>query len=61
VDGKETTLDFDYKTIGYSYEIAHFNQLLRDGKTESDVMTFAFSRTLMQTLDAVRKHIGLNY
>ena len=60
-DDNETILDFDYKTIGYSYEIAHFNQLLRDGKTESDVMTFAFSRTLMQTLDVVRKHIDLNY
>lgn len=60
-DGNETILDFDYKTIGYSYEIAHFNQLLRDGKTESDVMKFEFSITLMQTLDTVRKRIGLSY
>lgn len=60
-DGNKTTLDFDYKTIGYSYEIAHFNQLVRDSKTESDVMTFEFSKTLMQTLDAVRKLIGLDY
>ena len=27
VNGKEKTLDFNYNTIGYSYEIKHFNQL----------------------------------
>uniref|UniRef100_UPI00404AC29B Gfo/Idh/MocA family protein n=1 Tax=Gelidibacter sp. TaxID=2018083 RepID=UPI00404AC29B len=61
LDGSETTLNFDYKTIGYSYEIAHFNQLIRDGKTESDAMTFVFSKLIIQTLDAVRNQIGLNY
>jgi predicted dehydrogenase len=61
VDSNETTLDFEYKTIGYSYEIAHFNQLIHDSKTESYVMTFAFSKLIIQTLDAVRNQIGLNY
>ena len=60
-DGKEETIDFDYTTNGYYYEILHFNQLLRDGKTESDVMTFDFSRKLMKLLDTVRFQIGLNY
>lgn len=52
---------FDYKTIGYSYETEHFNQLIRKGKTESDVMTFEKSKELISTLDLVRKHIGLIY
>lgn len=54
-------ITFDYNTIGYSYEIAHFNQLVRDGKTESNVMSFEKSRQLISTLDEVRDLIGLVY
>lgn len=61
VDGIETVKEFGYKTIGYNYETIHFNQLIRDGKTESDIMTFEFSRNLIKTLDAVRNKIGLEY
>jgi predicted dehydrogenase len=60
-DGKEDIKDFGYQTLGYNYEIIHFNQLIRDGKTESDVMTFEFSKLLIKTLDDVRETIGLNY
>ncbi|XMO85544.1 Gfo/Idh/MocA family oxidoreductase [Algibacter sp. AS12] len=59
--GKPETIDFNYKTIGYNYETIHFNGLLRAGKTESDVMTFAFSEQLIKTLDAVRTKINLEY
>jgi predicted dehydrogenase len=52
---------FDYNTIGYTYEIEHFNQLIRDGKKESDVMTFERSQQLTATLDQIRKLIGLKY
>ncbi|WP_430928955.1 Gfo/Idh/MocA family protein [Polaribacter marinivivus] len=55
------TKDFNYKTIGYSYEIEHFNQLLRNHKIESNLMTYEFSKTLIQTLDNVREKIGLTY
>ncbi|MDG1731597.1 MAG: Gfo/Idh/MocA family oxidoreductase [Thalassotalea sp.] len=58
---KEQVIEFDYKTNGYSYEIEHFNDLLRQGKTESDIMSFEFSKTLIQTLDEVRSIIGLDY
>ena len=61
IDDKEELKDFGYHTIGYSYETIHFNQLLRDGKTESNIMTFEFSRNLIKTLDAVRNIISLNY
>lgn len=61
VDGKEEIKDFGYKTIGYNYETIHFNQLLRAGKIESDIMTFNFSEQLIRTLDSVRNIIKLEY
>lgn len=60
-NGNEELKTFDYKTIGYSYETEHFNQLIRKGKIESDVMTFEKSKELISTLDMVRKRIGLDY
>ncbi|WP_159020986.1 Gfo/Idh/MocA family protein [Algibacter sp. L3A6] len=60
-NGEEKTLDFGYKTIGYNYEAIHFNELIRVGKTESDIMTFDFSEKLINTLDTVRKLIKLEY
>jgi len=60
-EGNEQTLDFNCKTNGYYYEIIHFNELLRQGKTESNIMTFDFSHHLIETLDTVRKLIGLKY
>ncbi|QNM86011.1 Gfo/Idh/MocA family oxidoreductase [Polaribacter pectinis] len=58
---KEETIQFENKTNGYNFEIEHFNQLLRDGKKESNIMTFDFSKNLMKTLDDVREIIGLEY
>ena len=60
-EGKEEIIDFNYKTIGYNYEVIHFNELIRQGKTESDIMTFEFSKTLIKTLDQVRNIINLQY
>ena len=58
---KEELIEFECDTNGFSFEILHFNQLIRDVKKESDVMTFDFSRKLMKLLDTVRLQIGLNY
>ncbi|MCL7754389.1 Gfo/Idh/MocA family oxidoreductase [Polaribacter sp. Z022] len=60
-NGKEETIDFNYQTIGYNFETEHFNNLLRNGKKESDVMTFNFSKILIKTLDTVREIIDLKY
>lgn len=60
-NNKEKTIDFNYKKIGYNYEILHFNNLLREGKTESNVMTFEFSKQLIKLLDDVRTSIKLEY
>ncbi len=58
---KEETLDFGYNSIGYNFEVIHFNELLRQGKTQSDVMTYSFSKKLMKTVDKVSQLIGLEY
>jgi predicted dehydrogenase len=59
--GNTETKTFNYKTIGFSYEIEHFNQLIRDHKTESHIMSFEKSRQLISTLDDIRKLIDLVY
>lgn len=58
---REETIDFNYTTIGYNFEVIHFNNLLKQGKIESDIMTFSFSKKLIKTLDSVRTIIGLEY
>ena len=60
-NGIEEHVDFSTKTFGYNFEIEHFNQLLRDHKKESDLMSFSFSKDLIATLDLIRKKINLNY
>ncbi|GAA4806510.1 Gfo/Idh/MocA family oxidoreductase [Litoribaculum gwangyangense] len=61
VNEKEIIKDFGYSTIGYNFETIHFNNLIREGKKESDIMTFDFSKILIRTLDKVRKIIHLHY
>jgi len=61
VDGKEEVIDFSTDTIGYNFEAIHFNKLFREGKKESDIMTFDFSSNLIKLLDDVVEIIGLKY
>ena len=60
-NNKEEIINFDFKTIGYNFEAEHFNNLLRAGEKESNIMTFGFSKNLINTLDKVREIIGLKY
>ena len=60
-NGIEEHLDFSAETFGYNFEIEHFNQLLRDNKKESELMSFSFSKDLIATLDSIRKNINLKY
>ena len=53
-NGKEETKDFGYTSFGYNYEVMHFNELLRQGKIQSDVMTYSFSNKLIKTLELAR-------
>lgn len=59
--GDTEVIDFNYSTIGYNYEVLHFNELIRQGMKESNIMTFEFSKNLIYVLDRVRNIIGLKY
>jgi predicted dehydrogenase len=60
-NGKEEIINSKATTIGYNFEAEHFSQLVREGKKQSEIMTFDFSKTLISTLDKVRDLIGLRY
>jgi len=47
--------------LGYQYEARHVGDCLRNGKTESPVMSFADTILLMETLDEIRKKAGIHY
>jgi predicted dehydrogenase len=47
--------------FGYQYEARHVNDCLRRGLTESDVVTFADTILLMETLDKIRSVAGIHY
>lgn len=59
--GKSKSFKFPNQVNGYKYEALHFNELIRQGKTESDIMSFEFSKKIIQTLDDVRAIINLEY
>ncbi len=52
---------YDYPSKGYHYETEHVQDCLRQGLTESPLLPLDFSLALTNTLDIVRKQIGLRY
>lgn len=52
---------FEVTSYGYEYEAMHVHKMLRQGRTESDVMSFEKSLQLISLLDRIRKEIGLEY
>lgn len=46
---------------GYQYEIRHAQECLRNGLTESPVMSHEDTLTLMEVMDEVRRKAGLEY
>ncbi len=53
--------DFNYQAKGYHFEIAHVQDCLEQGLTESPLMPFEFSLELIKTLDEIRAIVGLEY
>jgi predicted dehydrogenase len=47
--------------FGYQYEARHVNDCLRRGLTESNIVSFADTLLLMETLDKIRKAAGIHY
>ena len=60
-EGKTEQRTFTNRGKGFVHEIEHFCNLLREGQTESPVMTFDTSRQIIGLLDEVREKIGLYY
>ena len=46
---------------GFEYEIQEVVDCLKQGKLESDVMPLDETLSIMQTMDAIRRKIGLVY
>ncbi|MEP6614369.1 MAG: Gfo/Idh/MocA family oxidoreductase [Mucilaginibacter sp.] len=47
--------------VGYQYEARHVNDCLKRGLTESDIIPFADTLLLMETLDKIREIAGIRY
>lgn len=58
---EESVKTFEVHTTGYYYEAEHVTQMLLQGKTESDKMSFENSLDLIGLLDDIRKKIALEY
>lgn len=43
------------------YEIEHFVQLIHQGKTESDINSWCFSKNILSVIEQARKQVGLVY
>jgi predicted dehydrogenase len=56
-------IDFDKVSegFGYQYEAMHVGECLREGRTESPVMTHQDTLELMEVLDEVRRKAGVVY
>ena len=47
--------------FGYQYEARHVNDCLRQGLTESPLLTFSDTLLLIETLDKIREIAGIHY
>ena len=56
-EGKTEQFTFSNQGGGFVHEIDHFSELLRQGKTESPIMSFEVSSDLIGLMDKVREKI----
>ncbi len=62
LDGRSTKeLPSDYKGHGIREQAAHFANLVRSGRLESELMTHEDSLSIMNAMDEIRYQIGLTY
>jgi predicted dehydrogenase len=61
LDGRTIELDEPFTAGGLNYEIQHFCDLIRTGKTESPVISHEMSRQMIAMLDEARAQIGLKF
>ncbi|MFK7971292.1 MAG: Gfo/Idh/MocA family protein [Bacteroidia bacterium] len=60
---RSTCLDrWEYPEVsGYVYEVLHVNECLRNNLRESPKLSHDFSRSLVRTMDSIRKLTGIEY
>ena len=61
VNGEQETFTDHRETAGYNYEAEAVAEKLQSEKLESDKVSLAESRKIMQIMDKVRKQINLHY
>jgi len=62
VDGKEKEIiEIPFDGNGYCYEAREVEHCLREGKLQSDLMTWDESISVLKTMDELRKQWGLKY
>jgi predicted dehydrogenase len=60
-DGSPEEFDLPFEGRGMQYQAAEVGRCLREGRTESTVMPLDETLSIMQTMDDVRRQIGLRY
>ena len=61
LDGRTIDLDEPFTAGGLNYEVAHFCELIRNGQTESLIISHEMSRGMIAMLDKAREQIGLKF
>lgn len=59
--GQEQVFELPYEGNGYNCEAAEVGRLLREGKTQSDIMPLDETLSIMKTLDKLRAKFGVKY
>tara|TARA_R110001592_G_scaffold363398_2_gene687937 strand:- start:7130 stop:8122 length:993 start_codon:yes stop_codon:yes gene_type:complete len=62
IDGMpEEVFDFPAPVGGYHYQVREVNRCLREGRKESPLMPLDETLKIMQTMDEIRRQIGMRY
>ncbi len=60
-DEEDKDIELPFDSNGYQFEAMEVMQCLRNGKSESEFMPLNESLEIMQTMDEIRRQIGLKY
>jgi hypothetical protein len=61
IDGRVVELDEPFIAGGFNYETAHFCELIRQGVSESPIITHAMSLSMARMLEAARTELGVRF
>jgi len=61
LDGRSVELHEPFTAGGLNYEIAHFCDLIKAGKTESPIISHQMSKQMIDLIDKARAEIGLKF